>query len=126
MLSFRKEDKVCPKVSFTQRFHCISLKGSHYLLNKESCYPQLTFFSHVNRLNDVSIHWNSVCQLLSETLDTLAAVYKKLTLINEISMNEQDWLNEMTIAMANKRTTHGVIDIVKEEIELFNVSTIWP
>ena len=58
-----------------------------------------------------------MCQLLSETLETLAAVYKKLVLINEITMNEQDWLNEMDTVMANKRTTLGVIDTIKDEIE---------
>lgn len=66
-----------------------------------------------------------MCQLLSETLQTLDAVYKKLVLINDITANEEQWLSEMGALVSDRRTTHGVVDAVKEEIELFKVSPCW-
>ena len=71
----------------------------------------------------MSIHWNSVCQLLSETLQTLDAVYKKLVLINEITLSEQEWITALGALLADKQTTHGVVELVKNEVELFKVCT---
>ena len=82
-----------------------------------------TVYNHttVPRLNDVSIHWNSVCQLLSETLQTLDAVYRKLVLINDITLSEQEWITALGALMANKQTTRGVVEVVRNEVELFKV-----
>ena len=48
-------------------------------------------------------------------------MYKKLVLINDITDNVSDWLNEMRASMANKRSSHGAVDVIKDEIELFKV-----
>ncbi len=63
-----------------------------------------------------------MCQLLSETLQTLDAVYRKLVLINDITLSEQEWITALGALMANKQTTRGVVEVVRNEVELFKVT----
>lgn len=70
----------------------------------------------MHRLSDTHMHWNSICQLLSETLENLTQVYTKLCHINDITTSEIDWLMELQESATQRQVTRGNVELIQNEI----------
>lgn len=75
-------------------------------------------------LNDIHMHWNSICQLLSETLENLTQVYIKLCTINDITTGEIDWLFELEEMASQRQVTRGNLELIQNEITRHKVSVV--
>ena len=73
-------------------------------------------------LNDMHMHWNSICQLLTETLENLTRVYTKLCTINDITTGEIDWLMELQEMAAQRQVTRGNVELIQNEITRHKVN----
>ena len=73
-------------------------------------------------LNDMHMHWNSICQLLTETLENLTQVYAKLCTINDITTSEIDWLMDLQEMAAERQVTRGNVELIRNEITRHKVS----
>lgn len=67
------------------------------------------------------MHWNSICLLLTVTLNNLSSVYIKVCHILDITRSEFDWLDQLSKAAADRQVTQGNVELIKAEIELNQV-----
>ena len=68
------------------------------------------------------MHWNSLCKLLEETLIRLEATYAELRHILKIRGEEFEWLARAEEVALVRRSAHGNLNIVREEIAEHSVS----
>lgn len=73
-------------------------------------------------MNDIQIHWASVCQLLSETLQNLNSVYEKCCHITDVFEAELVWLNEIVDVSSLHKPMNGNIQLIMEEIDHHKVT----